>query len=152
MGRNNQEANPLLEIIFLHVEIGDGCLYPVGFFFFFFPSKFSSFCYKLWDLALKNKAKNKTKKPCLSHMLAYATATATWDPSHIHNLHHSSSQCRVPNPLSEAGNWTWILMDTSWIHFCWATMGTPPVLILNWRVLSSPFTFLKISVLKSENY
>ena len=30
---------------------------------------------------------------------AYTTATATWDPSHVFNLHHSSQQCRILNPL-----------------------------------------------------
>ena len=33
---------------------------------------------------------------------AYATATATSDPSHICDLHHSSQQYRILNPLSEA--------------------------------------------------
>ena len=33
---------------------------------------------------------------------AYTTATATWDPSHICNLHRSSWQHRILNPLSEA--------------------------------------------------
>ena len=33
---------------------------------------------------------------------AYATATVTWDLSCICNLHHSSQQCQIPNPLSEA--------------------------------------------------
>ena len=32
-----------------------------------------------------------------------ATATATQDLSCICNLHHSSQQCQIPNPLSEAG-------------------------------------------------
>ena len=31
-----------------------------------------------------------------------------------------------PYPLSEARNQTDVLMDTSWLCFCWATMGTPP--------------------------
>ena len=35
---------------------------------------------------------------------------------------------RVLNPLSEARYWTCILMDTSQIHFHWATMGTPQCL------------------------
>ena len=35
-------------------------------------------------------------------LLAYATATATPDLSRIYNLHHSSWQCRILNPLSEA--------------------------------------------------
>ena len=33
---------------------------------------------------------------------AYATATATPDPRNICDLHHSSWQCRILNPLSKA--------------------------------------------------
>ena len=32
---------------------------------------------------------------------AYATATATWDLSYIFDLHHSSWQHQIPDPLSE---------------------------------------------------
>ena len=49
---------------------------------------------------------------------AYTTATATWDPSRFCDLHHSSWQHWILNPLSEARNRTCILMDTSQIHFC----------------------------------
>ena len=38
--------------------------------------------------------------------LAYATDTATWDLSHICNVHHSSWQRWIPNPLSEARDQT----------------------------------------------
>ena len=38
--------------------------------------------------------------------LAYTTATATQDLSHIFDLHHSSQQCRILNPLSEARDGT----------------------------------------------
>ena len=57
----------------------------------------------------------------------YATATATvpQDPSHICDLYHSSWQCWILNPLSEARDWTCILMDTSQVHYRWATVGTP---------------------------
>ena len=41
------------------------------------------------------------------------------------NLHHSSRQRLIRNPLSEARDRTRILMDTSWICFHCATMGTP---------------------------
>jgi len=36
------------------------------------------------------------------HLLAYTTATATPDPSHVYDLHHSSWQRWILNPLSEA--------------------------------------------------
>ena len=35
-------------------------------------------------------------------LLAYTTAIATPDPSHVCDLHHSSWQSWVVNPLSEA--------------------------------------------------
>ena len=56
---------------------------------------------------------------------AYTSATATQDLSCICDLHHSSRQCWIPDALSEARDRTRILMDTSQIRFCWATMGTP---------------------------
>ena len=42
---------------------------------------------------------------------AVATATAKPDPRHICNLHHSSWQCQILNPLSEDRDWTCVLMD-----------------------------------------
>ena len=35
-------------------------------------------------------------------LLAYATGTATQDLSFVCDLHHSSQQCQILNPLSEA--------------------------------------------------
>ena len=64
------------------------------------------------------------------------------------SLHHSHSNarselCRQPspqlmaqwilNPLSEARVRTWVLMDTSQIHFYWATTGTPIWTLTEWR-------------------
>ena len=56
--------------------------------------------------------------------LAYATAAATQDPSHIFDLHHSSRQCQNPDPLREARDQTQILMDANHIHFWCVTTGT----------------------------
>ena len=56
---------------------------------------------------------------------AYTTATATRDPSCVCDLHHSSRQCQILNPLSEARDQTHILMDTGRICFYCSTMGTP---------------------------
>ena len=53
------------------------------------------------------------------------TVTATWDPSCVCNLHHSSQQYHILNPLREARKWTCILMDASQVCLCWATTETP---------------------------
>ena len=58
-------------------------------------------------------------------MLAIATATAMQDLSRVCDLHHSSWPCWILNPLSEVRDGTLILVDTSWVCFCRATMGTP---------------------------
>ena len=55
------------------------------------------------------------------YLQAYTTATATWELSHICNLHHSSWQRRILNPLSRARDRTLILMDTSWVCYRCAT-------------------------------
>ena len=47
------------------------------------------------------------------------------DPSHVFDLPHSSWQQWIVNPLSEATDQTYILMDTSRVRYCWATAGTP---------------------------
>ena len=47
------------------------------------------------------------------------------DLSHICNLHHSSQQHQILNPLSEASDQNHILMDTSRVRYCWVTTGTP---------------------------
>ena len=58
-------------------------------------------------------------------LLAHTTATAMPDLSHVFNLHHSSWQHRIFNPLSKARDWTCILMVTSCVCYHWPTMGTP---------------------------
>ena len=76
--------------------------------------------------------------PCLWHLdvprlgvksklqlLAWTTATATLDPSHVCNLHHSSWQHQITDPLSEARDWTCILTVTSRVCFYCTTIGTP---------------------------
>ena len=47
---------------------------------------------------------------------AYAIVTATPDPSHVWDLHHSSWQCQILNPLSKARDRTRNLMVPSRIR------------------------------------
>ena len=43
------------------------------------------------------------------------TATAMQDLSHVCDLHHSSRQCQILNPLNEARDGTCILMEASFV-------------------------------------
>ena len=43
------------------------------------------------------------------------TATAMPDLSWVCDLHHSSQQCQILNPMSKARNRTHVLRDTSWV-------------------------------------
>ena len=52
------------------------------------------------------------------------TATAMLIPGRICSLHHSSWQRQILNSLSKARDRTCILMKTSWVRHCCATMGT----------------------------
>ena len=54
---------------------------------------------------------------------ATATATATRDPSHVCDLHHSSWQRWIFNPRSEARNQTRNLMDASQVHLLLSHKG-----------------------------
>ena len=54
---------------------------------------------------------------------ACTTATATPDLSHVCNLHHSSRQRQILNPLREAKDRTRDLMVPSRIHFCCTMTG-----------------------------
>ena len=67
-------------------------------------------------------------------LLACTTATATQELSCVFDLHHSSRQHRILNPLSEARDRTCNLIVPRWIHFRCATTGTPVcrLLIVEW--------------------
>ena len=54
------------------------------------------------------------------------TATAVQDLSCVCDLHHSSQQCQILNPLNKARNRTYNVMVPSQIRFFCATKGTPP--------------------------
>ena len=55
--------------------------------------------------------------PWHMEVLRLGIATATQDPSHVCDLYHSSRQCWIINPLSEARDWTRNLTVPSQICF-----------------------------------
>ena len=73
------------------------------------------------------------------------------DLSCVCDLYHSSQQRRILNPLSKARDWTFVLMNTSHIHFHWDRMGTPPPLFFNSTLyLVSDFRYKSLPLLKLE--
>ena len=80
---------------------------PIFFFFFF--------CFLLFRVipAVYGSSQVRGWMKLELQLLAYTTATATPDLSHIFNLCHSSPQCWILNPLSGARDWTCILVNTS---------------------------------------
>ena len=60
---------------------------------------------------------------------AYTTATAVQDLSRVCDLYHSSRQCQIPDPLSEARDRTYILM-----HIIGLVSASP-----QWKLQSSLF-------------
>ena len=102
------------------------CCFLVGWFAFLFLSFFFfCFCFFVLGPYLQYVEIPRLGVQSDLQLPAYTTATATRDLSCICHLHHSSWQCWNLNPLSEARDQTCILMDTSWIHFCYSTVGTP---------------------------
>ena len=61
---------------------------------------------------------------CLHH------SHRTPDLSHIYDLHNSSQQQWILNPISKARDRTRILLDTGRVNYHWAMMGTPAVRFL----------------------
>ena len=68
-------------------------------------------------------------------LLAYATATATQDPSCVCDLHHRSQQRQILNPQSEARGRTCILMDTSQVLNVLSQSGNSKENHLNFHIL-----------------
>ena len=103
----------------MHIHRG---MYIFIFFYFFL---FFSFIFCFLRLFLQYMEVPRLGVKLELQLLAYTTTTAMQDLSCICELHHSSGQHQIPDPLSKARDQTCILMDTSWIHFCCATMETP---------------------------
>ena len=82
-----------------------GCVLSAGglFFFFLYPQHM-----KVPKLGVESELQ----------LQACTIATALRDQSHICDLHHTSQQCWIINPLSEARDQTPVFMDTNWIRYC----------------------------------
>ena len=79
----------------------------------------------------------------------YTTATATRDLGLICDPHHSSWQHQILNLLSKARDQTCIFMDTSLVHYHWATTETPFFIIFNVKWVN--FMYSKILRMISIN-
>ena len=88
-------------------SIGVGTCFFFFFFFFFYLFRAARKTYEVSRLGVESELQ----------LLAYTTATAMPDPSHVCNLHHSSWQQGILNPLSEATDGTRVFMDTSRFHY-----------------------------------
>jgi len=66
------------------------------------------FCFCFLGLHLQHMEVPRLEVESELQLLAYTTAAATRDPSCVCNLHHSSWQCQILNPLSkprEVASW-----------------------------------------------
>ena len=64
---------------------------------------------------------------------AYTTATATQNPSSDCDLHHSSWQCGILNPMIRPGDQTHLLVDIILVSYLQAIRGTPQVCDSNFK-------------------
>ena len=92
-------------------------------------AKCSASCFKdfffFFFLGLHLRDREVPRRGVKSQLPAYTTATTIRDPSHLCDLHHSSRQRQILNPMSKARDQIHILTDASQICFHWATMGSP---------------------------
>ena len=76
-------------------------------------------------------------------LVTYTTATVTSHPSCICNLHHSSWQRWMLNPLSRARDQTYNLMVPTRIHFRCTMAGTLRIQVLNTHLCFHMCTYIK---------
>jgi len=111
------------------------------FFFFFFLFRATSATY--WNSQVRGHTG--AAAASLHHNHSNVGFQSCLQPHHT-TSHHSSWQCWILNPLSKARAWTQVLIDTNWVGYHWATMGTPQndFLLLPWCHSSSSTTHLHI--------
>ena len=100
---------------------------PFFFFFFFFLG-----------LYLQHMGTSRLGVESELQLPAFATATAMWDWSCVCDLYHSSWQCQILNPLSEARDQTHILMDASQVCQPLSHDGNSNTIFLNCGITEFP--------------
>ena len=88
---------------------------------------------------------------------AYTIGIAMPNPSHVCDLHHSSQQLWILNPLGEAQDPLGVLMDTSPVCYSWATTGTLILLISFWEstqynLILHPLMWMKGTILTHSHH
>ena len=91
-------------------SISGSCLQQLLFFGFFFP-------FVILGPYLQHMEVPKLGVESELQLPADTTATAMWDPNHVCDLHHSSQQRQILNPLSRpeiepASSWTLVMFLT----------------------------------------
>ena len=81
---------------------------------------------------------------------AYATATAMWDPSCVCDLHHSSWQCQILNPLIEVRDQPHNLILPGWICFLCTTVGILSSTILDISFIQCFPWLISLSIISSR--
>ena len=82
---------------------------------------------------------------------AYLTATAMQGLSSVWDLPHNSQQRQIPHPQTEARDWTHILVNTSRVHYQWATTGTLPLSIFKWIIFYFALSYMNSSYILNIN-
>ena len=83
---------------------------------------------------------------------ANATVTATWDLSRICDLHHSSQQYQILNPLIKARDGTHILMDPGWVCWPWRELRASGFQNELLKPISDKMAFFSFFVYSTNTY
>ena len=116
----------LRRVLLGYMELQTACQYRIPFIFIFFV-----FCFLFFRAAGVAYGNSQVRGQIGAPAANLYHSHSVPDLSGVCNLHCSSWPHCIPNPLSEARDPTCILMDTSQVHFCWATTGTPSILFLS---------------------
>ena len=103
------------------------------FFFWFLLFYFNFYFFVILGLHMRHMEVPRLGVESELQLLAYTTVTETQDRSQDCELHHSSQQCRIINPLSKTRDWT---PRHRWC--CCITAGAPKIKILGLRVPWAP--------------